>query len=34
MLAADYLVHKLGTDSGIDWVSVRPDSLIDDRRSE
>ena len=30
MLAADYLVHKSGTDSGIDWVAVRPDSLIDE----
>jgi nucleoside-diphosphate-sugar epimerase len=30
MLAADYLVHKLGTDSSIDWVAVRPDSLIDE----
>lgn len=30
MLAADYLVHKLGSDSSIDWVAVRPDSLIDE----
>ncbi len=30
MLAADYLVQKLGTDSSIDWVAVRPDSLIDE----
>lgn len=30
MLAADYLVHKLGTDSSIDWVAVRPDSLTDE----
>lgn len=30
MLAADYLVHKSGADSGIDWVAVRPDSLIDE----
>lgn len=30
MLAADYLVHNLGTDSSIDWVAVRPDSLIDE----
>jgi nucleoside-diphosphate-sugar epimerase len=30
MLAADYLVYKSGTDSGIDWVAVRPDSLIDE----
>jgi nucleoside-diphosphate-sugar epimerase len=30
MLAADYLVYKSGADSGIDWVTVRPDSLIDE----
>ena len=30
MLAADYLVQKLGADSSIDWVAVRPDSLIDE----
>ena len=30
MLAADYLVHKSGADSSIDWVAVRPDSLIDE----
>jgi nucleoside-diphosphate-sugar epimerase len=29
MLAADQLVHKLGSNSGIEWVAVRPDSLID-----
>jgi hypothetical protein len=30
MLAADHLVHKLGTNSGISWIAVRPDSLIDE----
>lgn len=30
MLAADHLLHKLGTNSGIEWVAVRPDSLIDE----
>ena len=32
MLAADSLVYKLGTDSSIDWVAVRPDSLIDEEK--
>lgn len=30
MHAADRLVHKSGTNSGLDWVAVRPDSLIDE----
>ena len=30
MLAADHLVHKLGTNSIIEWAAVRPDSLIDE----
>jgi nucleoside-diphosphate-sugar epimerase len=30
MLAADYLVYKIGSQSTIDWVAVRPDSLIDE----
>lgn len=28
MLAADYLVYKLGSKTNIDWVAVRPDSLF------
>jgi hypothetical protein len=27
MLAADYLVYKLGSKTNIDWVAVRPDSF-------
>jgi hypothetical protein len=30
MLAADYLVYKLGANTNIDWVAVRPDSLFDE----
>ena len=30
MLAADHLVYKLGSKTNIDWVAVRPDSLIDE----
>jgi nucleoside-diphosphate-sugar epimerase len=30
MLAADHLVYKLGSKTKIDWVAVRPDSLIDE----
>ncbi len=30
MLAADYLVYKLGANTNINWVAVRPDSLLDD----
>ena len=30
MLAVDYLVYKLGSKTDIDWVAVRPDSLIDE----
>jgi hypothetical protein len=30
MLAADYLVYNSGIVSSIDWVAVRPDSLIDE----
>ena len=30
MLAADHLVYKLGSTNRIDWVAVRPDSLIDE----
>ena len=30
MLAGDYLVYKLGSTTKIDWVAVRPDSLIDE----
>jgi len=30
MLAADYLVHKFGSKTNIDWVAVRPDSLFDE----
>jgi nucleoside-diphosphate-sugar epimerase len=31
MLAADYLVYKLGSKSNIDWVAVRPDSLTNEQ---
>ncbi|MDA3861719.1 MAG: NAD(P)H-binding protein [Melioribacteraceae bacterium] len=30
MLAADHLVYKLDSNSNINWVAVRPDSLIDE----
>lgn len=30
MLAADHLVYKLDSKTSIDWVAVRPDSLIDE----
>ncbi|MBZ0198526.1 MAG: SDR family oxidoreductase [Ignavibacteriaceae bacterium] len=30
VLAADYLVYKLGSQSNINWVAVRPDSLFDE----
>lgn len=30
MLAADHLVYKLGANTRIDWVAVRPDSLFDE----
>ena len=30
MLAADYLVYKLGLNNSINWVAVRPDSLFDE----
>ena len=30
MLAANHLVYKLGTNTNIDWVAVRPDSLFDE----
>ena len=30
MLAGDYLVYKLDSTTKIDWVAVRPDSLIDE----
>lgn len=30
MIAADYLVYKLGSNSNVDWVSVRPDSLTNE----
>ena len=30
MLAADHLVYKLGSKTNIDWVAVRPDSLLDE----
>ena len=30
MLAANYLVYKLGNNTNIEWVAVRPDSLFDD----
>ena len=30
MLAADHLVYKLGVNTRIDWVAVRPDSLFDE----
>lgn len=30
MLAANYLVYKLGSNTNLDWVAVRPDSLIDE----
>ncbi|MEW6196756.1 MAG: NAD(P)-binding oxidoreductase [Bacteroidota bacterium] len=30
MLAADQLVFKLGTNTNIEWVAVRPDSLFDE----
>jgi nucleoside-diphosphate-sugar epimerase len=30
MLTADHLVYKLGSKTKIDWVAVRPDSLIDE----
>jgi len=29
MLAGDYLVENLGSGAGLEWVAVRPDSLID-----
>jgi putative NADH-flavin reductase len=32
MLAADYLVYKLGSNTNINWVAVRPDSLIDEEK--
>ena len=30
MLAADFLINKIGKDSNMEWVAVRPDSLIDE----
>lgn len=30
MLAANHLVYKLGIETGIEWVAVRPDSLFDE----
>lgn len=30
MLAADYLVYKLGPKTSINWVAIRPDSLFDE----
>lgn len=30
MLAADHLVYKLGSTNNIDWVAVRPDSLLNE----
>jgi nucleoside-diphosphate-sugar epimerase len=30
MLAADHLVYKFGENTNIEWVAVRPDSLIDE----
>ncbi len=30
MLAADHLVYKLGSKTNIDWVAVRPDSLLNE----
>ena len=30
MLAADHLVYKLGQNTSINWVAVRPDSLFDE----
>ena len=32
MLAAEHLVYKLGLNTNIDWVAVRPDSLIDEEK--
>jgi len=32
MLAGDYLLYKLGSEAGIEWVVVRPDSLIDEEK--
>lgn len=32
MLAANHLVNKFGSDSSIDWVAVRPDTLIDEEK--
>ncbi len=29
MLAGDYLVNELGSDTALEWIAVRPDSLID-----
>ncbi len=29
MLAGDFLVEHLGSDTGLEWVAVRPDSLVD-----
>jgi hypothetical protein len=30
MLATDHLVYKISSNTGIDWVAVRPDSLFDE----
>ncbi|MBI1932227.1 MAG: NAD(P)H-binding protein [Ignavibacteriales bacterium] len=30
MLAADFLINKISKDSNMEWVAVRPDSLIDE----
>lgn len=30
MDACDYLLYKLGAENNIDWIAVRPDSLIDE----
>jgi nucleoside-diphosphate-sugar epimerase len=30
MLAANYLVHKIGSKTKVNWVAVRPDSLFDE----
>jgi nucleoside-diphosphate-sugar epimerase len=32
MLSADHLVYKLVANTNIDWVAVRPDSLIDEQK--
>jgi hypothetical protein len=32
MLAADYLMHKMGSEVNIEWTAVRPDSLFDEQK--